>query len=73
MGATLCMLLVQLVGWWHSDDVACDYFAPADIDATAADEGDVDEVVVDVVPIAGGGSVVDKDVVDEVVLVAVGS
>ena len=71
MGATLCMLLVQLVGWWHSDDVACDYFGPADVDATAAGEGDVDEVVLDVVPVAGGDAVVARDVVDEVVLVAV--
>ena len=67
------MLLVQVVGCWLSDDVACDTFGPDDVDATDDDEGDVDEVVVDVVPIAGGGSVVDKDVVDEVVLVAVGS
>ena len=71
MGATLCMLLVQLVGWWHSDDVACDYFGPADVDATAAGEGDVDEVVFDVVPVAGGGAVDDKDLLDEVVIVAV--
>jgi hypothetical protein len=66
------MLLVQVVGCWLSDDVACDTFGPDDVDATAADEGDVDVVVVDVVPVAGGGAVFDKDVVDEVVIVDVG-
>ena len=65
------MLLVQVVGCWLSDDVACDTFGPDDVDASAADEGDVDVVVVDVVPVAGGGAVVARDVVDEVVLVAV--
>ena len=66
------MLLVQLVGLWQYDDAACATFAPADVDATDADEGDVDEFVVDVVPVAGGGAVVDNDVVDEVVIAAVG-
>ena len=65
------MLLVQVVGCWLSDDADCDTVGPADVDATAADEGDVDVVVVDVVPVAGGGAVDDKDLLDEVVIVAV--
>ena len=57
MGATLCMLLVQVVGCWLSDDVACYTFGPDDVDATAAAEGDVYVVVVDVVSVAGGCAV----------------
>ena len=66
------MLLVQLVGLWQYDDAACDAYVTAAVNVTAAAEGDVDEFVVDVVTVAGGGAVVDKDVVDEVVFVAVG-
>ena len=66
------MLMVQLVCWWLADDAACDAFVTADVNGTDADEGDVDEFVVDVVPVAGGGAVVDNDVVDEVVIAAVG-
>ena len=72
MGTNLCMLVVQLVGRWLADDAASDIYVSADVNVTAAAEGDVDEVVVDVVPVAGGGAVFDKDVVDEVVIVDVG-
>ena len=51
------MLLVQVVGCWLSDDVACYTFGPDDVDATAAAEGDVYVVVVDVVSVAGGCAV----------------
>ena len=64
------MLVVQLVGKWLTDDVAGDTYVADAVNVTAADEGDVDVVVVDVVPVAGGGAVVAKDVFDQVVLVA---
>ena len=64
------MLWVQVVGWWPYADADCETAAPDDVDETAADEGDVGEVVVDVVHVAGGGAVVAKDVFVQVVLVA---
>ena len=71
LGANLCMLVVQLVGRWLADDAAGDTYVTAGVNVTAAAEGDVDVVVVDVVPVAGGGAVDDKDLLDEVVIVAV--
>ena len=70
--ANLCMLMVQLVCWWLADDAACDAYVTADVNVTAAAEGDVDEVAVDVVAADGGRFVVGKGVVDLVVVTAAG-
>ena len=70
LGANLCMLVVQLVGRWLADDAAGDTYVTADVNVTAAAEGDVDVVVVDAVADDGGRFVVGKDVVDEVVVAA---
>ena len=72
MGTNLCMLVVQLVGRWLADDAASDIYVSADVNVIAAAEGDVDEVVVDVVDADGDRFVVDKGVVDEVVVAAAG-
>ena len=72
LAANLCMLMVQLVCWWLADDAACDAYVAADVNVTAAAEGDVDVVVVSVVAADSGRFVVDKGVVDEVVVAAVG-
>ena len=66
------MLVVQLVGKWLTDDVAGDTYVADAVNVTAAAEGDVDEVVVDVVAADGGRLVVGKGVVDEVVVAADG-
>ena len=58
------MLVVQLVGKWLTDDVAGDTYVADAVNVTAAAEGDVDEVDVDVVPGDGGSYVVENDVVD---------
>ena len=72
LGDNLCMLVVQLVGRWLADDAAGDTYVTADVNVTAAAEGDVDVVVVSVVAADSGRFVVDKGVVDEVVVAAAG-